>query len=89
LKELNLIKDVANTGSFQELKALVEPVGIYTANASFREKFEDIPDVKSYKDSNNMPGQGKPQEGRYIAACIPCPKEVEEILHKALYRLGR
>ena len=87
LKRIDAIPSV--TASFEELKALAETSGVYTANTSPTGKFEDIPDVKSYKDSNNVPGQGKPQEGRYIASCIPCPKEVEEILGLALQRLGK
>ncbi len=93
LKGLKRIDDTddtsSTTASFEELKALAEKAGVYTANTSSTGKFEDILEVKSYKDSNNVPGQGKPQEGRYIAACIPCPNKVEEILQKALCRLGR
>jgi hypothetical protein len=90
LKDLNRIEDASNTAvSFEELKALAEKAGVYTANTSPTGKFEDIPDVKSYKDSYNVSGKGKPQEGRHVAACISCPNEIEEILRLALERLGK
>jgi hypothetical protein len=90
LKRIDDTDDASNTAaSFEELKALAEKAGVYTANTSPTGKFEDIPDVKSYKDSYNVSGKGKPQEGRYIAACIPCPNEIEEILRLALERLGK
>lgn len=75
--------------SFEELKALAEKASVYTTNTSPTEKFEDIPDVKQYKSSNTVSGDGKAQQGRYIAAHILCPKEVEEMLRLALQRLGK
>jgi|GEM_PF-1738178 len=90
LKRIDDTDDISNTtASFEKLKALAEKAGVYTANTSPTGKFEDIPDVNSYKESHNVSGRGKPQEGRYIAACISCPKEVEEILQRALQWLGR
>lgn len=75
--------------SFEELKALAEKAGVYTASTSPTEKFEDIPDFKNYKSSNAVSGDGKVQQGRYIAAHIPCPKEVEEMLQLVLQLLGK
>src|SRR5258708_39644517 len=89
LKDLALIANVPNATSFEELRALTEKAGVYTANTSPTEKFEDISDVKNYKSNNAVYGDGKVQQGRYIAAHIPCPKEVEEILQYALRRLGK
>jgi len=90
LKDLKRIDDIPDaTASFEELKALAGKAGVYTVSASPTGKFEDIPDVKNYKSNNAVYGDGKVQQGRYIAALIPCPKEVEEILQYALRRLGK
>jgi energy-coupling factor transporter ATP-binding protein EcfA2 len=82
LKRIDHIPDA--TASFEELKALAEKAGVYTANTSPAGKFEDIPDIKNYKCSNAVYGGGKVQQGRYIAAHIPCPEEVDEILRLVL-----
>ncbi len=90
LRDLKRIDDTPDTtASFNELKTIAAKAGIYTANTSPTGKFEDIPDVKQYKSSNTVSGDGKAQQGRYIAAHIPCPKEVEDILQCVLRRLGK
>lgn len=93
LKSLKRIDDTddpsSTTASFEELKALAEKGGVYTANTSPTGKFEDIPDIKNYRSSNAAYGDGKVQQGRYIAAQISCPKEVEDILQGILRRLGK
>ncbi len=89
MKDLALIDKVPYGASFEEPKALAEKAGVYTANTSSTEKYEDIPGIKNYKNNNTVLGDGKVQQGHYIAARIPCPKEVEEMLRLALQRLGK
>lgn len=90
LKRIGEADEVFNTtASFQELKTLAERAGVYTANASPTESFEDIPEVKNYACNNAVFGRGKVLPGRYIAAQIPCPKAVEEVLELAIRRLGK
>jgi len=90
LKRIGDADDAFNTAvSFEELKALAEKAGVYTANTTPTGKFEDIPDIKNYTSNNTVLGDGKVQRGRYIAAQISCPKEVEEMLRLALQRLGK
>ncbi len=90
LKDLKRIDNIPDaTASFEEMKALAEKGGVYTANISPIGKFEDIPGVKEFKNNNHVPGDGKVRQGRYIAARISCPGEVEEILRLALQRLGK
>jgi energy-coupling factor transporter ATP-binding protein EcfA2 len=90
LRDLKRIENIPDTAaSFDELKVLAAESGVYTANTSATEKFEDIPGVKEFKNNNYVPGDGKVRQGRYIAARISCPGEVEEILRLALQRLGK
>jgi len=90
LKDLKRIDDTPDpTANFEDLKSLAEKGGLYTLNACPTGKFEDIPDVKKFTSNNAVGGDGKVQRGRYIAARIPCPKEVEDILRCVLRRLGK
>lgn len=87
LKHIENLPDAA--ASFENLKVFASRGGVYTANTSYSEKFEDIPSVKAYISTNTPSGYGKVQQGRYIAAEIPCPKEIEEILQFIRQRLGK
>ncbi|MFL5591818.1 MAG: ATP-dependent nuclease [Ktedonobacteraceae bacterium] len=90
LKDLKRIDDTPDpTANFEDLKSLAEKGGLYTLNACPTGKFEDIPDVKKFTSNNAVGGDGKVQRGRYIAARIPCPKEVEDILRCVLRRSGK
>ena len=93
LADLQLISRVPHSAPFATLKAEAEKAGVYTANTSSTspgKEFEEIPAVKQYIDNNsNLPKRSTAQRGRYIAQNIPCPQEVDEILQRALYWLGR
>lgn len=91
LKELGRIKaDPPANAPFSDLKAQADRVGVFTANADFTESFEKIPEVKHYMDDpkNGLPTKSKARDGRLIGQNVPCPLEIERILHNALEYLA-
>lgn len=91
LKDLKLIEDIpADDSSFDMLKSLAEGARMYTANASSDGNFETIPVVQQYlcNSGKQLPKGKSVLKGRAIAQNIPCPPEIDEILHKVLKALN-
>jgi hypothetical protein len=88
LKELQLLAEVpSGTTSFDTLKAQAANAGVYTYNTSSPTKFETVPEVKNFLDTDWAPSSKTAYGGRYIAQHLTCPQVVDEVLQQAVKRL--
>jgi predicted ATP-dependent endonuclease of OLD family len=88
LKELQLLAEVpSGAASFDTLKAQAANAGVYTYNTSSPTKFETVPEIKDFLNTEWTPPGKTAYRGRYIALHLSCPSPVDEVFQQSMRRL--